>query len=299
MPTIPKISKIISGGQTGADRGGLDAAIHCQLPHGGWCPKGRKAEDGVIPAKYLLKEMTSADYLVRTEANVVDSDATVIFTMGALEGGSKKTAQYAIKHKKPFLHIDLKNKGCNEVVQLITKWLEESCPKNCTLNVAGSRGSKAPTLHSAVMVRMVDVISKVNGKLFYPLPVGYMPSYKGQEFDNVLQSVLLNKSPNTKPCIFSPKTLDEAIEIVVKKMSAKSRKSIKDNPDKDAFITEQHFGMGLWVRNSLIHQNQNQIDLMADYQRVCGIESLNGYPPVDPDEVSGYIVGLVWERLHR
>ena len=163
---IPKIVRIVSGGQTGADRGVLDAAIHCQIPHGGWCPKGRKAEDGVIPAQYLLKEMTSADYLVRTEANVVDSDATLIFTMGALEGGSLKTAQYAIKHKKPFLHIDLEDKGCNEVVQLIIKWLEESCPENCTLNVAGSRGSrgsKAPYIHNSVVETMVGVIRIVNG----------------------------------------------------------------------------------------------------------------------------------------
>jgi len=74
------ITKIISGGQTGADRGGLDAAIHCGLPHGGWCPKGRKAEDGLIPSKYQHKEMESSGYLPRTQANVFDSDATVIFT---------------------------------------------------------------------------------------------------------------------------------------------------------------------------------------------------------------------------
>lgn len=84
-----KISKIVSGGQTGADRGGLDAAIELGIPHGGWCPKGRKSEDGVIPEKYLLKEMSSADYLKRTEQNVVDSDATVIFTYGQPTGGSK------------------------------------------------------------------------------------------------------------------------------------------------------------------------------------------------------------------
>ena len=82
MPII----KIVSGGQTGADRGGLDASIHCELPHGGWCPKGRKAEDGRIPDKYQLVEMSTSDYLSRTEANVVDSDATVVFTDKAATG---------------------------------------------------------------------------------------------------------------------------------------------------------------------------------------------------------------------
>lgn len=70
------ITRIVSGGQTGADRAGLDAAIHCRLPHGGWCPKGRRAEDGTIPAKYQLRETPSKDYLARTEANVVDPNAS-------------------------------------------------------------------------------------------------------------------------------------------------------------------------------------------------------------------------------
>ncbi len=89
------ITKIISGGQTGADRGGLDAAIHCDLPHGGWCPKGRRAEDGINSAEYHLNEMVSSEYLPRTKANVFDSDATLIITYGPLKGGSLKTAMYA------------------------------------------------------------------------------------------------------------------------------------------------------------------------------------------------------------
>src|SRR5689334_22568523 len=78
--------KIVSGGQTGADRGGLDAAIALGIAHGGWCPKGRKAEDGQVPACYSLAEARSADYRVRTKLNVRDSDATVIFTRGPLTG---------------------------------------------------------------------------------------------------------------------------------------------------------------------------------------------------------------------
>jgi hypothetical protein len=166
------IVKIVSGGQTGADRGGLDAAIYCGVPHGGWCPKGRKAEDGIIPAKYDLKDMPTSDYLARTEANVVDSDATVIFTCGALEGGSKKTAQFAKKHKKSCLHVDLDVFNRKAAVTMILNWLRDICSAECTLNVAGSRGSKAPMLDQAVMIRMVDVLSTVNPECrkFYPIP---------------------------------------------------------------------------------------------------------------------------------
>lgn len=86
------IEKIVSGGQTGADRAGLDFAIEQAIPHGGWCPMGRLAEDGPIDSKYALTETPSASYPQRTEWNVRDSDATVIFTITAqLTGGSLKT----------------------------------------------------------------------------------------------------------------------------------------------------------------------------------------------------------------
>lgn len=94
--------KIVSGGQTGADRAALEWAISRGIPHGGWCPKGRLAEDGIIPAQYNLHEMKSADYLRRTEQNVIDSDGTVIFT---LTGGSKRTMGFAAKHLRPVLHL--------------------------------------------------------------------------------------------------------------------------------------------------------------------------------------------------
>src|SRR5687768_10043060 len=85
------IEIIISGGQTGADRAALDAAMVCGVPHGGWCPNGRTAEDGPLPECYLLTETAGASYLARTEKNVKDSDGTLIFTMGLLSGGSART----------------------------------------------------------------------------------------------------------------------------------------------------------------------------------------------------------------
>ena len=103
MEAIPKI---ISGGQTGADRAALDWALSHNLPCGGWCPKGRKAEDGIIAAKYPLKESSSSSYIQRTEWNVRDSDGTIVLSIAAtLSGGSKKTLELARKHRKPYLHI--------------------------------------------------------------------------------------------------------------------------------------------------------------------------------------------------
>ena len=89
--------KIISGGQTGADRAALDWAMANNIPHGGWCPLGRLAEDGKIDAQYNLLETPKADYLQRTEWNVRDSDATVIISLAPqLTGGSLATAELAV-----------------------------------------------------------------------------------------------------------------------------------------------------------------------------------------------------------
>lgn len=138
------ITKIISGGQTGADRAGLDVAIWHQFPHGGWCPKGRKAEDGPIGDQYQLKESPSANYLQRTEWNVRDTDGTIVFTLASeITGGSMRTVEFAKKHKKPCLHISMGNLFQPEV--LIQNFITEHGIK--VLNIAGSRESKEPGIH--------------------------------------------------------------------------------------------------------------------------------------------------------
>jgi len=164
----------VSGGQTGADRGGLEAAIYCHVPHGGWCPKGRKAEDGVIPPAYQLTERPSADYMARTKANVVDSDATIIFTDGPLSGGSSKTAAYARHLKKPFYVVDLNRTNHKKTIDAIVRWLNGEATLNhdgndnarpplvCVLNVAGSRESQVPGMQETVFQLMVEVLLRVN-----------------------------------------------------------------------------------------------------------------------------------------
>ena len=134
---LPPGFRIVSGAQTGADQAGLDWAIAHGVPHGGWCPKGRKSEAGPIAVRYLVAETPSADYLERTEWNVRDSDATVIFTMEeALTGGSKRTAEFAAKHGKPWFHFK---------PRVHPKYLARFLARYnvVVLNVAGSRESRA------------------------------------------------------------------------------------------------------------------------------------------------------------
>jgi hypothetical protein len=143
------VEKIISGGQTGADRAALDFAIKNNLPHGGWLPKGRKAEDGRLPDHYQLQEMPSGDYSKRTKQNILDSDGTLIVSHGFLTGGSALTEFLAEEHKKPYIHIDLNLLSMQEAAQIINKWIQGHKLK--VLNVAGPRGSKDPKIYEATI----------------------------------------------------------------------------------------------------------------------------------------------------
>ncbi len=131
--------KIISGGQTGVDRGALDAAIELGIPHGGWCPRGRMAEDGRIPDRYRLRETDSPDYSFRTEQNVLDSDATLILYRGRIAGGTELTLRLARQHGRPHLVVDLD--AAAEPAE-VRRWLDEHAVE--TLNVAGPRESQSP-----------------------------------------------------------------------------------------------------------------------------------------------------------
>lgn len=140
------IEKIVSGGQSGVDRAALDAAIELGIRHGGWCPLGRRAEDGVISDRYALTETDSFDYAVRTEANVVDSDATLILCRGRLSGGTELTAALARRHERPLLVVDLaETASVDEVLSWCTNHVVS------VLNVAGPRESSWPGIYGDAM----------------------------------------------------------------------------------------------------------------------------------------------------
>ncbi|MFN3190977.1 MAG: putative molybdenum carrier protein [Aureliella sp.] len=133
------VTRIVSGGQTGVDRAALDFAIASQIEHGGWCPKGRLAEDGTIPQFYALTETESREYRVRTERNVVDSDGTLLLYRNRLSGGTLLTHRYAKQHQRPVCRVRLERPG-NWLA--VIEWLKEHEIR--ILNVAGPRESSNP-----------------------------------------------------------------------------------------------------------------------------------------------------------
>ncbi len=183
-----RIERIISGGQTGADRAGLDAAIAAGVSHGGWCPRGRLAEDGTIARCYRLRETESAKFAVRTERNVLAADVTLVFTFGPARAGSAATIGYARRNHRPWLHLDLnRHHGNEQVVERIQTWLRtqpvqaELWPaepepekqktaeqsrsdqgsngdRGLILNIAGSRASSAPGIYARVFAVVAGAV---------------------------------------------------------------------------------------------------------------------------------------------
>lgn len=136
------LTRIISGGQTGVDRGAQDAALDAGFPTGGWCPPGRKAEDGPIDARYPVVEMREGGYAERTTQNVIDSDGTVVIYFQRLSGGSKWTHRQCRARGKPVLLVDAEESSELQAFEAIVGFVAQHQIQ--TLNVAGPRQSSAP-----------------------------------------------------------------------------------------------------------------------------------------------------------
>lgn len=154
--------KIISGGQTGVDRAALDAALELGAPCGGWCPDGRIAEDGRLPARYPLRELKGGGYAERTRANVSESDGTVIIHASEIEGGTLQTLELCIKHGKPYLLIDSARTPADEAAARIADFVTEH--RIAALNVAGPRASKQPQIYPYARAVIAGLLQRLRGE---------------------------------------------------------------------------------------------------------------------------------------
>lgn len=139
---VALLDRVVSGGQTGVDRAALDAALERGLPCGGWCPRGRRAEDGLLAERYPMRETPSADYAERTEWNVRDSEATLVLTWGPPTGGTAYTIDRAVSLGRPLLVVDLTAPR----LESVRDWLRAESVR--VLNVAGPRESGRPGIYA-------------------------------------------------------------------------------------------------------------------------------------------------------
>ena len=151
------IEKLISGGQSGVDRAGLDVALAIGIDCGGWCPKHRRAEDGRIPHRYPLVEADSPNYAARTALNVRDSDGTLILAPGELTGGTALTRDLALRYGRPVFVVDLDQDPDFEAVE---GWLANNRIR--TLNVAGPRESQQPGIHDRAAEFLKSLFQRAN-----------------------------------------------------------------------------------------------------------------------------------------
>jgi len=262
------VKKIISGGQTGADRAALDFAIKHRIPHGGWVPKGRIAEDGVLPKKYRLTQMPTESYQKRTEMNVIGSDGTVIFSHGRLTGGSAYTKTMASKHAKPYLHLYLDKDDIFQAALLMLEWIDQNEIK--TLNVAGPRASKDPKIYE-----------KVSGVLKSALIL----EEKRRELS---RSPKLDKIPKAKN-FKRPTKVEEAVDILLSEIKLRDLHNLAQLAEDD--LISLHFTLGMWIRSNFIYPRNNKL------RESC--RELSGDKYLHWAQMHMVIIKELWKRLQE
>ena len=264
------VNKIISGGQTGADQAALDVALKLGIPHGGSIPKGRITENGALDEKYELKEMETSNYNKRTEQNVIDSDGTLIISHGKLTGGSDYTREMAIHHRRPFLHIDLNETFAFQAAERIRSWISEQGVK--ILNVAGSRASKDPDIYQST----VDILETA----FYMDIVHTAISEQSSINDRQRQEIEGQTFP---------RTVDEAVEKLLGKLSLRDKTMIANIPDENL----------LDLYNFLEENLQNELRLwLTRPELMTSCRSKTGHRGKrDKFDAASVIITALWHKL--
>ena len=266
------IKRIVSGGQTGVDRASLDVAIKLGIDHGGWIPRGRLTESGALPQKYHLTETSSSQYSVRTEKNVVAAEGTLIISHGPLTGGSGYTREMAVKHGRPWLHMDLNQMAAFHAATAINNWILQKEIE--ILNVAGPRASEDPGIYQDTL----NILESV----YY---LGLVESSMAGD-NNIKNPMQLQIKKSEK----DPHDVAEAVERLIKSMLLKDKTTVA-NMSRDE-LPGLHLSLGGYIINSfgLLSGNQK----LMNSCRSASKKILRH----EEDAVS-VIIAALWEKLQQ
>lgn len=262
------IRKIISGGQTGADQAALDAAMKLGIPHGGWIPKGRLTEKGPLSDNYKLSEMPSSSYPLRTEQNVIDSGGTLIISHGRLSEGSDYTRKMALKHHRPWLHIDLNKTPAFKAATLIRSWLDEN--EIDILNVAGPRASKDDQIYSAVF-KLIE-------------SVHYL------EMMNAAQPHVVHFEARNHRIKKRPQTVQEAIQILIDELPLKEKTTIANMTEDELVNLNVYLGRYILDKFGLRSGNEELVESCLTFAN---------YPLHNEDDAAAVIIKELWLQLRQ
>ena len=267
------IRKIISGGQTGADRAALDVAIKLDIPHGGWISKGRKTENGRLPDKYELKEMSTGSYSKRTEKNVVESDGTLIISHGILTGGSALTRDYAEKHQCAWLHIDLNTTHTFKAASMINSWIMKNGIE--ILNVAGSRASEDHEIYKDTL--------KI-------LEVAFHLSVIQANTSDTVRALFLRDEQRDSP-YYPPETLAMAVGRLISKLTLKDRTTLANMTEEELILL--HNTLGQYIREKFFWFWKGNPELINACCEVTGEDCHN------EDDACVIIIRELWKKLRE
>lgn len=265
------LTKIISGGQTSADRAALDAAIKLGIPHGGWLPKGRITETGALPETYHLREMATGNYLECIKQNVKDSKGTLIIFYDKLTGDLYHAEKETLKLKHQLLGIDLRQKNAFQAASLVNDWIQ--LRKIDVLYVAGANDVENPNIenHTRLMIEKALLLDMMS------LPAGRSVT----DYSNVDD---LNK---IRPL---PKTVHEAVDRLITELPLKDKVLIA-NMTYDELI-DLNSNLGTYIRNAFRLWSGNMA-LMESCRFSIKDKTINA------DGASFAIIVNLWDKLHK
>jgi hypothetical protein len=263
------VNKIISGGQTGVDQAALDVAIKLGISHGGWVPKGRITENGILDDKYQVREMKTANYNKRTEQNVIDSDGTLIISHDELTGGSEYTREVAMLNNRPWLHIDLNKTIAFQAARKIRSWIAEHGIE--VLNVAGPRASKDPAIYKATtdILETAIYMDLIDATMTDPAAT---PDRRRSDFDN----------ENL------PQTVDQAVYKLLGKLSLRDKTMIANIPEEN--LDNLYHSLEEYIQNEFRFWLSNEVLLDS-----C--RSASGKKNLDENSASVVILKALWRKL--
>ena len=266
------IKQIVSGGQTGVDRAGLDVAIKLGIAYGGWIPRGRLTESGALPQKYHLKETSSSQYSVRTEKNVVAADGTLIISHGPLTGGSAYTREMAIKHGRAWLHIDLDRMAAFHAATAINNWILQKEIE--ILNVAGPRASADPAIYQDTL----NILESV----YY---LGLVESSMAAD-ENIVNPM----PPQIKKSGIDPHNVAEAVERLIRSLPLKDKTTVA-NMSRDELP-----GLQLSLGGYII----NNFGLLSGNQELMNSCRSASKKMLQHEEDAVFvIIDALWEKLQQ
>lgn len=265
------LKKIISGGQTSADRAALDAAIKLGIAHGGWIPIGRTTETGTLPENYNLQEMPTDDYSKCIEQNVKDSKGTLIIFYGKLTGDLYRAERETLKHKHQLLGVDLNQTIAFHAASLVNDWIQLRYID--ILYVVGPSTTVNPNAgkHTKIMLERALISDLMN-----------VPSQRA--IADYSKKELLEK-----PLVL-PKTIHEAVERLIAEMALKDKVVIANMTYDE--LADLNSNFGAYIRNAFRLWSGNH-ELMESCRFVSKNKKLN------VDEASFAIIDALWEKLRK